>query len=195
MKTRVFSAYIKGVDEKPKASAWGERLPFNTLCAEYSTGHGSWIHAVQFSPDGSQLAWVSHDSSISIADPENGSVDYVPTQFLPFLSLQWLSPESIIAAGHDCQPMLFARKGGKWEYTEKLDQQEKTKKAAGSAFDKFKQMDSRAQQENTGTELTTTHQNSITQVRKYGNEIATCGVDGKIVVWVALAEQMGRMKV
>lgn len=55
MKARVFSAYIKGVDEKPPASPWGERLPFNTLCAEYSTGSGSWVHGVSFSPDGNQL--------------------------------------------------------------------------------------------------------------------------------------------
>jgi hypothetical protein len=31
---RVLSA-IKGVDERPAPSVWGERLPFNTICGEF----------------------------------------------------------------------------------------------------------------------------------------------------------------
>ena len=29
---------------------------------------GGWVHAVSFSADGNKLAWVGHDSSISVAD-------------------------------------------------------------------------------------------------------------------------------
>jgi actin related protein 2/3 complex subunit 1A/1B len=32
---RVLSAFIKGVDERPAPSVWGERLPFNTICGEF----------------------------------------------------------------------------------------------------------------------------------------------------------------
>ena len=29
---------------------------------------GGWVHSVAFSSDGTRLAWVSHDGSISVAD-------------------------------------------------------------------------------------------------------------------------------
>ena len=58
-KARVFSAYIKDVDSRPKASVWGEKLPFNTLCGEYGSSTGGWVHAVGFSPSGDVLAFAS----------------------------------------------------------------------------------------------------------------------------------------
>ena len=38
------------------------------MMAEFSnsTSGGGWIHSVSFSVDGSKLAWVGHDSSISV---------------------------------------------------------------------------------------------------------------------------------
>ncbi|KAI3476963.1 hypothetical protein L1887_61393 [Cichorium endivia] len=69
MRARVFSAYIKGVDAKPPASVWGERLPFGTVCGEFSTPSGGWIHGVAFSPSGDALAFVGHDSSLTVVYP------------------------------------------------------------------------------------------------------------------------------
>lgn len=118
----------------------------------------------------------------------------VKTQLLPFASLLWLSPNSIVAVGHDCQPVLFSKNAaGSWSLQEKLDQGGATKKAAtatggatGAAFSKFRQMDSRAQIVDTSAsssslalngsmstlasgavELATVHQNTITEVRAY----------------------------
>ena len=77
MKARVFSAYIKDVDkrrvhygaaihwvvltvyDRPAASVWGEKLPFNTICGEYTSPSGGWVHAVGFSPSGDVLAFAS----------------------------------------------------------------------------------------------------------------------------------------
>ena len=39
---RVFSAFVKGVDQRPEPSAWGERLPFNTVCGEIEAGTFDW---------------------------------------------------------------------------------------------------------------------------------------------------------
>lgn len=58
MKARVFSAFIKGVDARPPPSVWGERLPFGTLCGEFSAPAGGWVHGVGFSPSGDVLAFV-----------------------------------------------------------------------------------------------------------------------------------------
>jgi len=108
----VFSAFIKDVDKRPDPSVWGSRLPFNTLCAEFRSPSGGWVHSVAFSPSGDALAFASHDSSISIAYPQGPDAPPVPlltvrTPLLPFLSLLWISESEIVAAGHDCQPITF----------------------------------------------------------------------------------------
>lgn len=58
MRARVFSAFIKGVDERPPPSVWGERLPFGTVCGEFPTPAGGWVHGVAFGPSGDALAFV-----------------------------------------------------------------------------------------------------------------------------------------
>ena len=37
---RVFSAYVKEVDEKPAATVWGKKMTFGNLMAEFSSGGG-----------------------------------------------------------------------------------------------------------------------------------------------------------
>lgn len=65
-----------------------------------------------FSPSGDALAFVSHDSSVTIAYPAGPdepprAVISVRTPLLPFLSVLWINESEIVAAGHDCQPVLF----------------------------------------------------------------------------------------
>lgn len=118
-----------------------------------------------WSPSGNTIAWVGHDSSLSVAYGPNEPVTTVNTGNLPFMTLVFVSESQIIAAGHDCCPMLFTSKvKGVWEYVDKLDQGSKKASISGnSAFNKFKQMDSKAQSEVNGmTELSTVHQNTIT---------------------------------
>jgi actin related protein 2/3 complex, subunit 1A/1B len=76
MKARVFSAYIKDVDKRlvsqlwcygvcsygvrrPAPTYWGEKLPFGTVCGEFASPNGGWVHAVAFSPSGDALAFAS----------------------------------------------------------------------------------------------------------------------------------------
>lgn len=67
-KTRVFSAYIKEVDQKPAPTPWGVKMPLGQLMTEFSNGGGGWVHAVRFSPSGNRLAWTGHDSSLSVVE-------------------------------------------------------------------------------------------------------------------------------
>ncbi len=102
---RVFSSFIKGVDERPEASVWGERLPFNTVCGEYLNNSAGWIHGCAFSPSGNALAFTAHDSSVTVVYPNGAdqppkAVVSINTQLLPFLSLIWNGESEIIAAGH-----------------------------------------------------------------------------------------------
>jgi len=65
---RVFSGYVKEIEDKPAPTPWGKKMPFGNCLAEYSNGSGGWVHSVAFSPSGNKLAWVGHDSSISVVD-------------------------------------------------------------------------------------------------------------------------------
>lgn len=135
MRARVFSAFIKGVDARPPASVWGERLPFGTLCGEYATPSGGWVHGVGFSPSGDALAFVGHDSSLTVVYPSGPdapphAVHVLRSPTLPHVSLQWITEDSLIAAGHDCQPVLFSGDANNgWSITKTLD-------AAGTAAGK-----------------------------------------------------------
>jgi len=130
MKARVFSAFVKGVDKKPPPSVWGDKLPFNTVCGEFSNGTGGWIHSVAFSPSGDAMAFTGHDSSINIAYPARDggapALINVRTSNLPLLSLMWQSETRVIAVGHDCSPMLFETVNGlDWHFSQSLDQGKK----------------------------------------------------------------------
>jgi hypothetical protein len=116
---RVFSAFIKDVDKRPDPTVWGTRLPFNTLCAEFPSPAGGWVHSVAFSPSGDVLAFTSHDSTVTIAYPAGPeepprTIINVRTPLLPFESLVWITETELIAAGHDCQPIVFKGSDQGW---------------------------------------------------------------------------------
>lgn len=193
MKARVFSAYIKDVDKRPAASVWGEKLPFNTICGEYGSPAGGWVHSVAFSPSGDALAFASHDSSITVVYPSSPAVLNIRMTTLPLVSLTWISEESLVAAGHDCQPFIFSGNAGGWQLVGTLDDPNANKASGGSrsgfsgapspvgrlqssAFNTFRNADSRGISNAPGSpsvsnatesELFTIHQNTITNVRPY----------------------------
>eukprot|EP00918_Siedleckia_nematoides_P097777 GHVU01214179.1.p1 GENE.GHVU01214179.1~~GHVU01214179.1.p1 ORF type:complete len:372 (+),score=31.59 GHVU01214179.1:158-1273(+) len=190
-KARVFSAYIKEVEPKPEATAWGKKMTFGNLMQEFSSGGGGWVHSIAFSSSGNRLAWVGHDSSVSVVDGGNGmTMSTIKTEHLPFLSCIWLTENSLVTAGHDCCPMLF-NYSGNVTFVSRL---EENKQAGGgqkfSAMKHFKSLDSRATTvEDNATDLRFTHQNTITQVALHSGDksqvakFSTTGVDGQMCVW------------
>ena len=95
---------------------------------------------MSFSADGNKLAWVGHDSNISIVDAtKEMALRQLKTQFLPFLSCIWISPNTIIAAGHGCDPLLFHQneETGEISFVNKL---EAPKKAESNSKFKAKEM-------------------------------------------------------
>ncbi|CAD6586761.1 MAG: hypothetical protein TREMPRED_004533 [Tremellales sp. Tagirdzhanova-0007] len=199
-KAYVFSAFIKGVDSKPEPTVWGDRLPFGTICGEFSSPNGGWVHDVAFSPSGDILAYVSHDSAISIVYPSgpgappNAHIS-VRCPSLPYLSLIFTTESQIIAAGHDCQPIVFAGDSSGWSVSHSLDDPSASGAKAltsstGSrstsgggpgrlnteAFNLFKHADTRGSSGSGNSGITavgqdgmlrTVHQNSITLVEPY----------------------------
>lgn len=205
-KVRVFSAYIKDIEPKPSPTEWGSKMPLGHLLAEFSnspTG-GGWIHSVCFSADGRRLAWVGHDSSIAVADAGMAMMK-LKTNLLPLLTVIWISDSCLLAAGHDCVPVVFhVDQAGKISIGSKLEKEQKIEEGpvvTSTAMRMFQNKD-RVGQELLDSKLATTHQNQITEIRIFsgskslaGSVSSTAG-DGRMCIWdlQSLASQLQTLK-
>ena len=116
------------------------------------------------------------------------------------MTLTFLTEESLVAAGHDCEPVLFTGNASGWEFSRSLDDASAKSSAPrasvgrlnNEAFNRFKAADSRGVPSvgaKPGEGKVTVHQNTITSVRPYAGQsgnvtkVSTSGVDGKLVVW------------
>lgn len=189
-KCRVFSSALKELEDKPETSGWMPKLSkFATLLAEFETSDG-WVHGVKFSNSGDKLAWVSHDSSVNVVDMNTqDNVFRCLTTCLPLLSIIWVSESSLVCAGYDNYPALYNIVGDKVVLGAKLDVKEKKAGNGMSAMARFKQLDSRGTDSKEDTDLQTTHQNAVVELRVTKSdggkvrEFSSAGKDGKIVLW------------
>lgn len=77
--------------------------PFHCMLMTWYVFAGGWVHGVSFSASGNKLAWVGHDSSISVVNAANEcKVATIQGDFLPFAACVWVTENSIITAGNDC---------------------------------------------------------------------------------------------
>lgn len=192
-KVRIFSAYIKDIEKTPEPTLWGSKMPLGQLIAEFvnSSSGGGWIHSVSFSPDGNKICWVAHDSTINIADGTTGNTVFkLKSEFLPFLSCSWITNRSILAAGHNCMPVLYMiDSNGHLVFSAKLDTSQKKEAGGVSAMRKFQSLDKQARVEVSDTNLDSIHQNAITCLCLYeggkadATKFSTSGLDGQLVIW------------
>ncbi|XP_064423470.1 actin-related protein 2/3 complex subunit 1A-B isoform X2 [Latimeria chalumnae] len=187
---RIFSAYIKEIEDKPAPTPWGSKMPFGELLFEKGES-GGWVHCVCFSPNGDSLVWVSHNSTVSIADAaQDRTVTSLKTDFLPLLSIIFVNNSYVVAAGHDCCPYLFSYTGPeKLEFINKIDSQKDRSKTNTSAMQHFRNLDKKAAAEDDDKALNTLHQNSISQLSIVEGEksnvvkFGSAGIDGAIAIW------------
>jgi actin related protein 2/3 complex subunit 1A/1B len=138
-------------------------LVFGEPFVEIETG--GWVQSVKWSPSGNAIGYVGHDASFNVADISSGQpvVSEIKTKDLPFLDLVFINDSTVVAAGHDCAPVLFQNQGG-WKLVKKLDGVSGGATSGGdqkvSAMDSFKNKVDRAETA-TETKLTTKHQNAI----------------------------------
>lgn len=187
-KVFVVSGWVKGIDARPGQTPFGSRVPFGEELGVYPTN--AWIHAVRWSPAGNQLAWVSHDSALTVLDVTSGAPGYIQ-EFklggLPFVDLAWVTEQQIIAVGHSCNPTVYSLAAdGTWAQTKEVDQAvaaASTATGSRAAFSVFQNKTTIGQDTKVET-LLTKHQNAITQVSIIdARHIATSGLDGKLIVW------------
>lgn len=191
---RVYSAYIKGLEDRPQPGVWGDRLPFNALLAEEKSL--GWVHGVAFAPSGDALGYASHDGSVHILYPTNPpTVRSVTTEFLPFTTLTFLGDNSLVAGGFSCTPVLFTgNQANGWVLSRNMDKtskKEPVEQQESSAINMFRALDYKGRNDSS-TALPTVHQNSITQIRQGPSpEFTTSGIDGRIVRWSSSASLAG----
>lgn len=183
---RIYSAFIKAVDDQPRSSNWGSFTGTGELLHEFQSESG-WIHDVTFSPLGDNLAWVSHNSIIFAVSAENPScITMEVTNYLPFRCIIFINESILIAGGHEFSPLIYRydRQRGTIEFLEKLDRQETTsgRKSIGRLFDQ-------PSMQTQTPEPLTTHQSMITQFVPYQIEnhklikISSADLFGQIVIW------------
>jgi len=190
---RVFSAFVKDVDADSAQSqvltSSGKANVFGELLAEFDQVQG-WVHAVQWSPSGRQLAFTGHDARFAVADvsKEPPSVEVVKLSLLPFRSLLWTEEGTVVAVGHDPSPQVLQRAQGRWAPVSRLDRAEDKAAARTDAKSKFQALE-KVGQESRDASLATKHQNCVVCVTGYEGQrgawtrVATTGIDGKLIVW------------
>jgi len=195
-KVRVFSAFVRGVDQKADVkggTAFGSKLPFGSLLKELD-GFGGWVHAIKWSPSGNRLAFSTHDSQVHIlecASQDNQLVSSVKYSGLPFRDILWVTENSLVAVGHDCNPGLFTTNGSAISFVKDLDSKTEKKQNNSDARQIFQNLADRgAKTASTGEgDLPTKHQNCIVNiypVQDNGGKIgkfSTTGLDGCVIVW------------
>ena len=123
---------------------------------------------------------------------------------LPHLRVLFLANDRLLAAGHDCNPCVFVRKGTQWIDGIKIDDERTGSKAAGvvssarsAAFKKFEVATTQGNFSNgsasggSGAVVATAHQSCITDVvtcPAWGGhtkvtKFASVGLDGRLCMW------------
>ncbi|GAB1290465.1 Actin-related protein 2/3 complex subunit 1B [Apodemus speciosus] len=193
-KCRIFSAYIKEVEERPAPTPWGSKMPFGELMFESSSSCG-WVHGVCFSASGSRVAWVSHDSTVCLADADKKmAVATLASETLPLLAVTFITENSLVAAGHDCFPVLFTydNAAGTLSFGGRLDVPKQSSQRGMTARERFQNLDKKASSEGgaaTGAGLDSLHKNSVSQISVLSGGKARCsqfcttGMDGGMSIW------------
>jgi len=203
-KVRVFSSYVKEIESKPTSTCWGKKMSFGCVMKEFASSYDSgWVHDVSFSANGERLAWVSHGSAVHVAHPEKEEVERYKSNTLPFMTLVWAGPSSLVTAGHDCVMLLFnVDDENKVTFVKKLGQRGKKEDKKLSAMAMFQSLDTKATAKK-DAEKDSVHQNSITQIsihtgtKENVTKLTTTGADGQLVTWnyKSLEAAVGDMKI
>jgi actin related protein 2/3 complex subunit 1A/1B len=204
-KTRVFSAFIKGVDSKPPNGPFGTKLPFGELLLELDAF--GWVHAVKWSPSGNRLAFAGHDSTITFADVSSlpPKTQRIRLFSLPLRDIVFLSEQSLVGVGEDTNPVLFtATDSGEWSFGSELDKSAPVA-ADPATLSARKAFQNRVElgDSSNDTKIDTLHQNSITVATPFATsgslvtDFSTSGLDGNLIVWhvKAIESKLGAIKI
>jgi len=197
-KARIFNCAIREVDGRQVETAWGKKKPFDEPLCEFDCA--GWVQGIAFSPSGNRLAFVGHDSTVSVAECYDGAEPglYVTKmKLLPMMDCMFLDENRLVVAGHDCAPYLVAPNSeGKWVVQKCVDEKKaagpaKTASATQAAMKMFQDQSTKGTTDSSklAGDVATKHQNTITDIEPYKRsganvtEYTTSGLDGEIFWW------------
>ncbi|XP_010214185.1 PREDICTED: actin-related protein 2/3 complex subunit 1A-like [Tinamus guttatus] len=107
------------------------------------------------------------------------------------LAVTFIPENSLVAAGHDCYPMLFTYEEGQGALTfgGKLDVPKQSSQRGLTARERFQNLDKKASSDTANAALDTLHKNSISQISVLAGGKAKCsqfcttGMDGGMSIW------------
>jgi len=206
MKCRVFSAYLDNLDPAEDdgfGEVWPNQHQFGEILCEFDHAK-AWVHAVAWSPGGFRLAFAGHGSTVHFVQILAGSqpsVQTITAKDLPYLDMQFLSDNSLVAAGYEFNTDLYTVTGGTdsepvWTFKDKVDKGGNTaaKPAANTgAFAASKTMFGNMVDKGSSTSVVadapTKHKNIIVNIQVVpsstgvSNKFTTAGIDGRILQW------------
>lgn len=116
-KVRIFSAYIEGIDPAEDdgfGEIWPKQHEFGEILLELDVAQ-SWVNSVSWSPGGFRLAFAEHGSRMHFVQILAGSAPIIRSvnhKGLPFNQVQFLTNDSVLAAGYDMNGAIFSVNGG-----------------------------------------------------------------------------------
>jgi len=117
-KVRIFSAYMQGIDPAEDdgfGEIWPNQHKFGEVLAEIDAPTTSWVHSVAWSNSGFRLAFAEHASRIHFVQILAGSPPLVKKRNhkgLPFMSVSFLSDNTVVGTGYDNNPAVWTVVGG-----------------------------------------------------------------------------------
>lgn len=194
-KARVFSTFDSSVDSAPDAGVFGSPLEFGEAYCELNAL--GWVNAVAWSPSGTSLCFAGHDSSLHIAtfgaSVAGGVTAHQVIRFrdLPLTCVSFLSERSVVGAGHDYNPLVFAASAaGEWSFLDKFEkkkEEEKKETAGGFAASRalFNNKATRGQEGRAEEDaLWTSHEGVVTDMSLHSERVlSTAALDGRIILW------------
>eukprot|EP01029_Cantina_marsupialis_P029133 TRINITY_DN779845_c0_g1_i1.p1 TRINITY_DN779845_c0_g1~~TRINITY_DN779845_c0_g1_i1.p1 ORF type:complete len:398 (-),score=110.77 TRINITY_DN779845_c0_g1_i1:77-1270(-) len=109
---------------------------FGSECCVFESE--SFVESVCWSPNGLRMAFASHDSTVTIVHFPNGAGEEVVRSLvlkcLPVRALLFIDEDTILAGGHDMNPILLRFTGSEWNVIGFIDREEEKKSSKMSAF-------------------------------------------------------------
>ncbi len=201
-KCRIISAFDKDLEEVDADEIAGFKAmfpkikKFGSVLAEFDQAK-AWVQGVSWSPNMYRLAFTGHGSTIHfvqlIADgpPE---VTTIRQSGLPYVSVEFVSNQAVVAAGYDQNPHLYVASDAngaspEWSFEGKVDKEKKIvkkkKSVFGNARNLFESKASRGEASAKSVRSSTVHQNCINQIVTFegSGSFVTAGIDGIIAKW------------
>ena len=179
---KVITVFMEEVDSNPAAGLrYSEVRSFGDTL--YSITAGAWVNGLSWSPDCLWLAVTAHNCSVIFSPLANEREQTTVWNSKPFMAIQFISDNKVIAGGFDYRPIIFQREGDRWGEPREVENAEGGR-TEGSVQSKVKQMAQGFGGKKTRDSMASKHKNTITCIRVVdNNRYSTSDISGSLFVW------------